>query len=149
MKPLLYKIAYKILKIYWFIFRPKTQGVKCLIIKNNGDILLIKNSYGNKSWNLPGGGIKKNETFVEAVKREVKEELRIDITPYYIGKFTQDLEYKKDTVHCFFTHTEYLYIDSGSEIKDFKFFDKNNLPKKCSQSVHKVLDMYYKLSIKY
>lgn len=49
------KIANPILKIYWFIFRPKTYGVK-VILRCGGKFLLIRNSYGKKHWTFPGGG---------------------------------------------------------------------------------------------
>ena len=56
------KIKHFLALIYWFILRPKTFGVKC-IIENQGEILMIKNNYGGwKKWMFPGGGIDKNET---------------------------------------------------------------------------------------
>jgi ADP-ribose pyrophosphatase YjhB (NUDIX family) len=77
MKAVIYKFAYPFLKIYWFIFRPKTQGVQCLILSGD-QLLLIRHTYGHSAWTLSGGGIKKGETKEEAVKREVKEELGLE-----------------------------------------------------------------------
>jgi 8-oxo-dGTP pyrophosphatase MutT (NUDIX family) len=73
-----YKFIYPFLKLYWFIFRPKTRGVICLILSGD-DLLLIRQTYGRSAWTLSGGGFKKNETKEEAIKREVKEELGLDI----------------------------------------------------------------------
>ena len=77
---IIYKFIYSLLKIYWFIFRPKTQGVICLILSGD-ELLLIRHTYGHSAWTLSGGGFKKHETKEEAVKREVKEELGLNITP--------------------------------------------------------------------
>jgi ADP-ribose pyrophosphatase YjhB (NUDIX family) len=97
---IIYKFVYAFLKIYWFIFRPKTQSVICLILSGD-ELLLIRNTYGHSAWTLSGGGFKKNETKEVAVEREVKEELGLNITPEYIGEFTHSTEHKIDTVFCF------------------------------------------------
>jgi 8-oxo-dGTP pyrophosphatase MutT (NUDIX family) len=97
MIPIVYKFAYQCLKIYWFIFRPKTQGVTCLILSGD-ELLLVRHTYGRSAWTLSGGGFKRNETKEEAVKREVQEELGFIIAPEYIGEFTHNSEYKIDTV---------------------------------------------------
>lgn len=42
-------------------------------IKQNGKILLVKED--GKKWDLPGGGIEHNESIIEALKRELLEEI--------------------------------------------------------------------------
>ena len=49
------------------------------VIHMNGQVLLIKQTYGDKRWGLPGGGVEPGETIHEAIKRECMEELGIDI----------------------------------------------------------------------
>lgn len=49
------------------------------VIHFRGQVLLIKQTYGDKRWGLPGGGVEPGETIHEAIKRECKEELGIDI----------------------------------------------------------------------
>jgi 8-oxo-dGTP pyrophosphatase MutT (NUDIX family) len=50
--------------------------------------------------------LKKNETKQEAVRREVKEELGLNITPEYMGEFTHNTEHKINTVYCFVARME-------------------------------------------
>ncbi len=142
MIPVIYKIVYRLLKIYWFIFRPKTQGVTCLIISGD-ELLLIRQTYGRSAWTLSGGGLKKNETKEEAVKREVKEELGLSITPEYIGEFTHNTEYKIDTVSCFVARMEKIEpkIDHH-EIKEAKWWNIYNLPKDHSLNLQRVILMH-------
>ena len=45
MKKVIFNFVYPFAKIYWFIFRPKTFGVKCLI-KCGNEILMIRHTYG-------------------------------------------------------------------------------------------------------
>ena len=44
-------------------------------------VILVKNWMARDTWRLPGGGVKGNETYEQAVVREVKEELRIVLNP--------------------------------------------------------------------
>lgn len=56
--------------------------VGALIFSNDGHVLLGKNRSGGAYdgfWTIPGGGIEEGETPVEAIKREVKEEVGLDI----------------------------------------------------------------------
>jgi 8-oxo-dGTP pyrophosphatase MutT (NUDIX family) len=137
-----YKLIHSFLKIYWFIFRPKTRGVICLILSGD-ELLLIRHTYGHSAWTLSGGGLKKNESKEEAVKREVKEELGLDITPQYIGEFTHHPDYKIDTVSCFVARIEKIEpkIDH-LEIKDAKWWHIDNLPEDHSLNLQRVILMH-------
>lgn len=139
---LLYKIASGIRRIYWFIFRPKTTGVKCLI-EHDDNYLFIKQTYGSRmyNWNLPGGGVEKNESIESAVKREVFEEVDIALSDVVeLKKYTSNFEYKVDTVYCFYSKvtTKNTVIDK-KEILDAQWFPKNNLPENISRSIKESL----------
>jgi ADP-ribose pyrophosphatase YjhB (NUDIX family) len=142
MIPIIYKFAYRFLKIYWFIFRPATQGVTCLILSGD-ELLLVRHTYGRSAWTLSGGGLKKNETKEEAIRREVKEELGLIITPEYIGEFTHNSEHKIDTVFCFVARVEKKEPEIDHlEIKEAKWWKINNLPKDHSMNLQRVISMY-------
>jgi 8-oxo-dGTP diphosphatase len=137
-----YKIVYRFLKVYWFILRPETQGVTCLILSGD-EVLLVRHTYGRSSWTLSGGGLKKNESKEEAVKREVKEELGLRITPEYLGEFTHSSEHKIDTVFCFVARVEKKEPEiDRREIREAKWWNINNLPKDHSTNLQRVILMY-------
>jgi NADH pyrophosphatase NudC (nudix superfamily) len=140
--PFIYRFVYPFFQFYWFVFRPKTQGVICLILSGD-ELLLIRQTYGRPVWTLSGGGFKKNETKEEAVKREVKEELGLNITPEYLGEFTHQPDYKIDTVFCFVAKIDKVNpkIDY-LEIKEAKWWHINDLPKDHSTSLQRVISMY-------
>jgi len=61
-----------------------SAGVHALVFKNNEYLFLkrhIDDKYDPGCWDLPGGGINFNEQPLEAVIREVKEEVGIHIKP--------------------------------------------------------------------
>ena len=71
----------------------KTLNVVAAIIHKDNKILATKRGYGEfiNQWEFPGGKIEENETKEEALIREIKEELNVDIE---ITNFALDLEYQ-------------------------------------------------------
>jgi mutator protein MutT len=67
-------------------FKPCVE-VATIYIECEGQILLLHRqnhkSEGNK-WGIPGGKVEKNETPLQAVIRETKEETGLDISNYFI-----------------------------------------------------------------
>lgn len=61
-----------------------TEAVECIIVNSKGEFLLQKKTLDYKGWPggpwcFFGGAIEKNEKPLEAIKRELKEELGINI----------------------------------------------------------------------
>ena len=50
-----------------------------------GKVLQLKQTYLDKRWGLPGGAVEPGETVHEAVTRECKEELGVDIEIEYLS----------------------------------------------------------------
>jgi 8-oxo-dGTP pyrophosphatase MutT (NUDIX family) len=143
MKRYIYKIAIWPVKLYWFIFRPQSYGVKC-IIKKDGKILMIRNTYGKGWWNFPGGGIKKNENPEDAIVREVREELSVGVYGLKkIGEFLSTQEYKRDNVYVFYAEMNGSEITiDRNEVRDYKWVDPNALPTPISRVALKAIDLW-------
>jgi 8-oxo-dGTP pyrophosphatase MutT (NUDIX family) len=112
----LYRLAARVRKLYWFVFRPRTFGVKCLV-EHNGRWLMIRNTYGRGHWTFPGGRIDRGETPEQAAIREVAEEVGIaleSVAPF--GVYLHNREYKRDTVYCFRASV----MDDGHVIDPFE-----------------------------
>ena len=78
-------------------------NVVAAIIKENNRYLIVqrnKNKHLGLKWEFPGGKVKSNESFKEALIREIKEELNINISVQ--KKIAEEL-YKdhKINVHLF------------------------------------------------
>lgn len=106
-----------------------------VIVQKNGKILLIKRqgSHGAETWAPPGGHINFGETVENCAKREVKEEMDIEIKNLKVIGFTNDL-FKKDKKHYI---TILVFSDwksgkektDGREMSEFGWFSWNDLPK--------------------
>ena len=76
----------------------KTKDVVAAIIKKDNSYLIAqrnKNKYMGLKWEFPGGQVEPNETFHEALSREIKEELNIDIN---VDEKIAEEKYKVDEI---------------------------------------------------
>src|SRR5471030_124740 len=72
-----YRCAYRILRVVWFVLAPKQRGVKCILTRED-QILLVRHTYGRRCWDFPGGAVKRGEAPAHAARREMHEELGIE-----------------------------------------------------------------------
>lgn len=129
MKNTILKILHVLRKCFWFITRPETKGVRAIVLNNKNQILLVKHTYLS-GWFLPGGKAKKNEDSRDALKRELKEELGVDIFEEvkFLGIYSNNFEFKKDEISVFVIKISDLPENIHFEIKDKKFFNYEEVP---------------------
>lgn len=82
-----------------FHFYINPLACNAVIIENEkGEILLVKRKYEPKKgyWDWPGGFIAPEENLEESVKREIKEELGVDVeVDKIVGVYNDFYEYQK------------------------------------------------------
>ena len=69
------------------------KRVKVLLVNSNNDVLL---GYSHNNYQFPGGHVEENETLVQAVNREVLEEIGIELNITNIEPFACAIGYYKD-----------------------------------------------------
>lgn len=110
---LAYKVAYRMMRVYWGVRRPATHGA-LVTLWHQGQVLLVQNSYVSYR-SLPGGYVGRYETGPEAAVRELREEIGIKATTEQLVKVfdeVKDWEGKRDHVEIFA-----LELDRRPEIK--------------------------------
>jgi 8-oxo-dGTP pyrophosphatase MutT (NUDIX family) len=129
LKRLGYRAAYAGLRGYWFLIRPQTSGVKCVL--TNGDrVLLVRHSYGPRAWDLPGGSVRSGEDPEHTARREMQEELGLDVERWHsIGQLEVDIDHRHDRIHCFQAElpSPEVTIDEA-ELTAARWFDPGQLP---------------------
>jgi 8-oxo-dGTP diphosphatase len=94
-----YRWAYRVLRLWWHVRRPATQGA-AVALWHKGRILLLRTSY-RECYSLPGGFVRRGEPPEEAARRELREELGIDLPAPMLRHAwhgTVDFESRRDTV---------------------------------------------------
>jgi len=129
LKRLGYRVAFAGLRVYWFLTRPETSGVKC-VLTNGERVLLVRHSYGPRAWDLPGGSVRSGENPENTARREMQEELGLDVERWRpIGRLDVEIDHRRDSIHCFAAElpSPEVTIDQA-ELTAARWFDPDELP---------------------
>jgi 8-oxo-dGTP pyrophosphatase MutT (NUDIX family) len=136
-----YRLAYRGLRVVWFLCRPDTQGVKCLL--THGDqFLLVRHTYGRRVWDLPGGGVKAGELPLDTARREMAEELGVTGTQWHpAGTILGQEAFRRDTVHCFRAELASTAVTpNAAELARARWFRQRELPADLARYARAILE---------
>lgn len=131
----------RIRRLYWWLIRPKTEGVRALVINSASQVLLVQHRYG-EGWMLPGGRIRRSETAEAALRRELKEEVGVvtDAVSRTLGTYHSTFEYKRDTITVFVVTSFNQGEKRHFEIKRAQFYDARVLPEGTTPSTRRRIE---------
>ncbi|RED40490.1 NUDIX hydrolase [Paenibacillus sp. VMFN-D1] len=112
---------------------PKLIGSAAIILDAEGRVLLVKHSYGKHNWDLPGGKAEENESAQETAKREVFEEVGMEVLIGNLTGIYYDPDY--DIHHFVFLATSKdtrVPQPSSPEIVECGFYSRDELPRPIS-----------------
>lgn len=115
----------------WRMMRgTKLRGVSVIARNMQGEVLLVRHSYGPQGWYLPGGGIGWRETADEAAARELLEETACvaqGLTK--LGEIEETISESPHTAHIYLCSVDGVPKPDGREIETAEFFALGSLPK--------------------
>ena|SRR3989338_11130159 len=137
--------------------RPRV-GLGIFIYNEKGQLLLIKRTskHAHDTWAPPGGYLEYGESFEEGAKREVKEELDIEVEDLEIIGLSNSIypEEKKHIIAILLKasrHKGDIKIMEPEKCSEFDWFDINNLPQPLMKPIKDYFNnskWAYKLKIK-
>ena len=119
-------------RLYWWLRRPRTLGVRVLVRDEAARIALVRHTYADH-WYLPGGGVRKGESFAAAALREVEEEVGLTgcTVERILGVYHSRREYKDDHIVLFVARAPdgaSVHVHDRQEIAETGWFALDALP---------------------
>jgi len=137
------KLYWKIYAILLFLLSKKTMGARALVIQED-QILLVKHTYIS-GWCTIGGGIDPGESGVQALKRELMEEVGIELfeEPPLLGLY-HNPKGKRDDYVVLYVCKKFKRHDNvtSPEILDSQWFSLHNLPPDIAPGTKRRIEEY-------
>jgi ADP-ribose pyrophosphatase YjhB (NUDIX family) len=126
----------------WRVAGPRTVGVRGLVVDGDGRVLLVRHTYGSAHWQLPGGGVRRRESIVAALHRELREETGVVVTGpvRLLGTYSSLTDGKSDHISVFVVDAFVQQPSDSAEIDTARFFAVDGLPDDTSPATRRRLD---------
>ncbi|KQM85429.1 hypothetical protein ASE67_13535 [Sphingomonas sp. Leaf23] len=128
---LLHRLLGRAARIVWRITRPRTIGVRGLLLSPDGRVALVRHTYVD-GWYMPGGGVKKGECVTDALHRELAEEVAVRgaTVERVLGVYHNRHEGKDDHVIVYVAHApdDSLHGADTLEVAKVGWFALDALP---------------------
>lgn len=133
----------RLLHAYWRFSRGLTMGVRTVVIDGRERVFLVRHTYA-RGWHFPGGGIEPGEAALEAARRELREEARIEIMgePPLHGLFFNRGASRRDHIAVYVVRA-FRVIEPKApdrEIAEARFFPLDALPDGVTRGTQARLD---------
>jgi 8-oxo-dGTP pyrophosphatase MutT (NUDIX family) len=137
------KLLLSLLRMGWWVFRPRTIGARAVVVDPAGRVLLVRHSYGTL-WYLPGGGVEKGEGPAAGLLRELREEVGIGedaVIDGVVGLYHSQREYKDDYIAVYRVALDPAQTQQvracSAEIAELGFFAPEELPAQTSPATRR------------
>ena len=118
-------------------------GAATVIVDDRDHVLLVKHAYGERNWELPGGGGDTGESAEETARREAREEVGIELDDVRLtGVYWES---SADFHHFVFRArtAEMPRVADKNEITEVGWFSREALPRPISDfTIRRIKDAF-------
>ncbi len=140
---LAYRAAHAARKRWWQWRKPRIISVSVIATDLDDRLLLVRHSYGSRSWSVPAGGINRGEPAEDAARREFREETGCDAGRLiFVGIQQERVHGADNAIHVFAAKVQGNPKADNREIVEVRFFPLHSLPEPLSQLTRRRLDMW-------
>ncbi len=140
---LAYRAAHGMRKIWWRLRKPAITSVSVIATDLDDRLLLVRHSYGSRSWSVPIGGINRGEPPEDAARRELREETGCEPGQLqFVGVQQECVHGAHNAIHVFAAKVQGKPKPDNREIVEARFFPLHSLPEPLSQLTRRRLDMW-------
>ena len=137
------RLMTRIVHVYFAMARGMTMGVRAACFDEAGRVFLVRHSYV-PGWHLPGGGIERGETALEALAKEMREEgnLFTGASPVLVHVYFNRQTSKRDHVLLYRCDS---VVQTMPRLKDYEiveagFFALDALPAETTAATRRRLE---------
>jgi ADP-ribose pyrophosphatase YjhB (NUDIX family) len=126
----------RLLHVYFAVSRGMTLGVRAACFDETGRIFLVRHTYV-PGWHLPGGGVERGETAMEALFKEMREEGNLEAVsaPALFHVYFNARISRRDHVLLYRVSVRQTAArPADREIAEAGFFDLDALPEGVTQA---------------
>ena len=119
-----------LMQAFWRLSRGTTLGVRGLVLRPDGHVVLVRHTYVG-GWHLPGGGVEKGESVRDALVRELRDEAGVVVEGEapVLGVYANHRRFRGDhVVVCVVRDWSPCVPDAAGEIDAVAWFDPTDLP---------------------
>jgi len=130
-----------------FVIRRMTPsfhvGAMCVVERGDGAVLLLRQSYRRRTaWGFPGGLLKRNEAPVDAARREVCEEIGIDVELDPVPKVVIEPRHRRvDVIYTARAADGVEPAPCSPEVVEVRWFGRDELPELTPEATTAMIEL--------
>lgn len=116
---------------FWRLSRGTTLGVRGIVVREDGQVILVRHTYVG-GWHLPGGGVEKGESARDALAHELRDEAGVVLAgdAPVLGVYANHRKFRGDhVVVCIVRNWSPCTPNADGEIAESGWFDPADPPK--------------------
>lgn len=136
------RLAHGVRKRWWRLTGARLTGCCIVAFDDQGQVMLVRHSYGSDAWTFPSGAVRRREDPLAAALREFSEEVGCTIVGHRaVATLEESLHGARNRLHVYTGRISGEPSVDGRELIELRFFARDDLPVGTDRRVSKILPL--------